>query len=198
VPRQSTDEKLALLEALVEDADAQALPAVLGQALAVRNYRIVAYAAHVAGEKLVYDCVPQLLAAYPHFLEKPVKRDPVCAAKKAIMRALYDLDCDDVEFYLAAIRYRQMEPVWGGTVDTATDLRSSAAMGLVSSGYSRALLEVAELLTDSEPPVIGDCCAELLSVEPDESVAFVARFLDAGDEARGDAAPRAMFDQGWG
>jgi HEAT repeat protein len=98
-------------------------------------------------------------------------------------------------------------------------------MGLVSSGYSRALLEVAELLTDSEPPVrsgaaravacgnpreaelllrakvlagdeeplvIGDCFAGLLTVEPDESVSFVARYLDADDEAVCEAAALAL------
>lgn len=223
--RRSTDDRLDELESAVAEAKAESLPGVLGSGLKDRHYRVVALAAHLAGEKLVYGCVTDLLAAYPRFLEKPVKSDPNCLAKQAIVRALYDLDCDDVDFYLAAIRYRQMEPVYGGSVDTATDLRTSAAMGLVASGYSRALVEVAELLIDSEPPVrsgaaraiacgnpreaelllrlkvltgdeeamvIGDCFAGLLTVEPEESVSFVARFLDDEDDAIREAAALAL------
>jgi len=215
-PRRSADDKLAELEAEVEAAAPDALAEILSRGLADRNYRVAALAAHHAGDRLVYDCVPVLLAAWPKFLDKPVKRDPNCLAKKAIVRALHTLDCDDVDFYLNAINYRQMEPVWGGTVDTATDVRASAAMGLVASGYPRALVEVAGLLVDSEPPVragaaraiacgnpreaelllrakilsgdeeafvIGECFESLLTVEPDESVAFVARFLAHDDDA---------------
>jgi hypothetical protein len=223
--QKSVDDKLAELEAAVEGADTEALPAVLGQALGDRSYRVVALAAHYAGQKLVYECVPKLLGAWPQFLDKPAKRDPNCIAKKAIVRALYDLDCNDVDFYLAAIRYRQMEPVWGGSVDTAIDVRCSAAMGLVGSGYSRALVEVAGLLADGEPPVragaaravacgnpreaelllrlkalsadedalvLGECFTGLLAVEPDESPAFVARFLDDEDDAVVEAAALAL------
>jgi HEAT repeat protein len=223
--RRSTDDKLDELEAAVASADAESLPAVLSRGLSDKHYRIVALAAHYAVDRLVYACVPDLLEAYPRFLANPVKRDPNCLAKKAIVRALYELDCDAADFYRTAIRYRQMEPVWGGTVDTATDLRTSAAMGLVASGYHRALVEVAELLIDSEPPVragaaraiacgnpreaelllrakvlagddealvIGDCFAGLLAVEPDESVAFVGRFLARDDAAVAEAAALAL------
>jgi HEAT repeat protein len=224
-PRKTVDDKLAELEAAAEGASTETLAAHLVAALGDRHYRVVARAARLAGDSLAYDCVPALLEAYPRFLSQTVKRDPSCLAKKAVARALYDLDCDDVHFYLEAIRYRQMEPVWGGTVDTAADLRSSAAMGLVASGYPRALVEIAELLTDSEPPVragaaraiacgnpreaeqllrlkvltgdedplvLADCFAGLLTVEPDESPAFVARFLDAADEAVVEAAVLAL------
>jgi hypothetical protein len=223
--RQSIDERLAELETAAEGADDDALAAVLTRALSDRHARIVALAAHLAGEKLVYACVAPLLEAWPRLLDKPAKRDPGCLAKKAIARALYELDCNDVDFHLAAMRYRQPEPVWGGTTDTATDVRCSAAMGLVASGYSRALVEVAELLVDPEPPVrcgaaraiacgnpreaelllrskvfagdedafvIGECFTGLLSVEPDESPAFVARFLDHEDPAIVEAAALAL------
>lgn len=227
-PRKSVDDKLAELESgaeAAEAADAGALPALLNGALKDRHYRIVALAARLAGDRLAYDSTPELLSAYPRFLDNPVKRDPNCLAKKAIVRALFELDCDDADFYLGAIRYRQMEPVWGGKVDTAADLRCSAAMGLVASGYPRALVEVAELLLDSEPPVragasraiacgnpreaeqllrlkvlagdedplvLADCFAGLLTVEPDESPAFVAQFLEREDEAIVEAAALAL------
>jgi HEAT repeat protein len=40
--------------------------------------------------------------------------------------------------------------VWGGTADTAVDVRASCAMGLVASGYSRALVELTGLLHDGD------------------------------------------------
>ncbi len=40
--------------------------------------------------------------------------------------------------------------MWGGTADTAVDVRASCAMGLVASGYSRALVELTALLNDSD------------------------------------------------
>jgi hypothetical protein len=95
--------------------------------------------------------VPALLAAYARFLEKPVKQDPSCFAKKAIARALVALDCNHAEFFSRGLRYRQLEPVWGGTADTAADVRASCAIGLVASGYPRALVELAPLFFDPEP-----------------------------------------------
>ena len=224
-PRKSVDDKLAELESAADAAASGALAGLLNGALADRNFRVVALAARLAADRLAYESIPALVAAFPRFLENPVKRDPNCLAKKAIVRSLYELDSDDADFYLGALRYRQMEPVWGGKVDTAADLRCSAAMGLVSSGYPRALVEVAELLLDSEPPVragaaraiacgnpreaeqllrlkvlagdedplvLADCFAGLLTVEPDESPAFVAQFLDVEDEAVVEAAALAL------
>jgi hypothetical protein len=223
--RQSVDQKLTDLEVAVEAADAGALRGLLDRALTDKQCRVVALAARVAADRLVYDCLPSLLAAYPRFIENPSRRDPGCIAKKAILRAAYELDCDDASFYLTALCYRQPEPVWGGTVDTATDLRCTAAMGLVASGYPRALLEVTELLLDSEAParagaaraiacgnpreaelllrfkaqvgdedalVLADCFAGLLAVEPDESVGFVARYLESEDDAVCEAAALAL------
>src|SRR5262249_35118277 len=94
--------------------------------------------------------VPDLLAAYPQFLMDPVRRDPHCIAKGAIARALVELDCEDVDFFLEGIRYRQLEPGWGGANDSAIDVRCSCAMGLAASGYSRAVQELVALLNDSE------------------------------------------------
>jgi hypothetical protein len=72
-------------------------------------------------------------------------------AKGAIARALVALDCQDAALYRAGIRLRQLEPVWGGSVDTAIDLRGTCAMGLVQTRYPRALAELVALLADPEP-----------------------------------------------
>ena len=73
-----------------------------------------------------------------------------CAAKKAIVRALYELNYDDVEFFRVGLRYRQLEPVWGGHVDTAVDIRCSSAMGLAATNYHRVMIDLVELLHDEE------------------------------------------------
>ena len=147
-PRVTVEEQLAALDELPGERAAQI--EALAQALGETHYRVAAKAARLAEDALHYELEPKLLAAYARLVDKPAKRDPSCLAKKAIARALVALDCSDVEFYLRGLRYRQLEPVWGGTADTAADVRASCAMGLVASGYSRALVELAALLVDAE------------------------------------------------
>jgi hypothetical protein len=144
----SIERKLAELDALPADREARSQP--LAAALAHQHYRVVAKAARLAADGLLYDLVPALRLAFPRFLDKPLKTDPNCFAKKAIARALVALDCDDIEFYLAGLELKQMEPVWGGTADTAADVRGTCAMGLVASGSPRGLVGIAQLLYDAE------------------------------------------------
>lgn len=213
--RKSIEDKLDELDRAAALTDRAAQIAALEAALGAAHYRIVAKAASIAAEALLYELVPALSAAYPRFVEQGPKRDPSCYAKRALMRALVELDCDDVELFLDGLACRQLEPVYGGTADTAADVRASSAMGLVASGYSRALVELSALLEDPEAParlgavraiacgvpreaelllrakalhgdpepaVVGECLVGLLAVEPDESPAFVARFLAPRDD----------------
>lgn len=216
------------LEALREACECQpgeaALP-VLRQALADRHYRIVAKAADVTAERLLYALEGALADAYRCFLDDPIRRDPQCIAKSAIVRALVALDYQDSELYLEGLAYRQMEPVYGGRQDSAVDLRCSCAMGLVGTAYSRAVVALAELLADpdararigavrglaclpasqveavlrlkalvgdEESEVVGECFAALLQVEPELSVAFVARFLEAANPVVQELAALAL------
>ena len=139
-----------MLGNLQSAADRAVSSAVLEPFLADKHFRVVSKAATLAGERSLLDLTPQLLSAYARFLEDPVKRDPNCIAKGAIARALVNLGCDDVDFYLAGIRYTQPEPVWGAAADSATDVRCSCALGLVNSRYSRAIQELTTLLHDKE------------------------------------------------
>jgi hypothetical protein len=146
-PQANVDEELAALDALPDERAARI--ATLQRALA-GHYRIAAKAARAAEDALLYELVPALKSSYARFLVKPLKQDPNCYAKKALARALVALDCHDVDFLLGGVRYRQLEPVWGGTADTAVDVRASCAMGLVASGYPRALVELTALLNDAD------------------------------------------------
>lgn len=224
-PRKSIDDKLDDLEAAASEADRSAAAAGIGAHLRDKHARVVARAAKLAADGLFYELAPELIAAYPRFLPDAAKKDPNCLAKKALVRALVNLDCDDATFFAEALAYRQPQPVWGGSVDSAAELRSAAAMGLVGTGHPRALVALTELLHDPEaearigaaraiacgspreaeallrgrvlagdpePVVIGECFSGLLTVEPDESVPFVARYLGAEDSAVREMAALAL------
>lgn len=150
--RPDVEERLAQLDAPGSPDDRDAHNAVVAASLQDPHCRVAARAAALAAERSLRDLVPQLLHAYPRFLDDAVKRDPQCVAKAAIARALVDLDAADTAFFLEGIRYRQFEPAWGAPVDTAVDVRCSCAMGLVASGYPRAIQELTALLADREWP----------------------------------------------
>src|SRR6267142_2143793 len=144
------DRKLEALNALDPTADRSVQNATIEKCLADKHFRVVARAATLAGERSLRERLPDLSSAYARFLVEPIKQDPHCIAKQAIARALVNLESDNVPFFLEGIRYRQLEPAWGGADDTAIDVRCSCAMGLVSTGYFRAIQELTALLQDPE------------------------------------------------
>ncbi|HEX4267338.1 MAG TPA: hypothetical protein VHY36_05590 [Steroidobacteraceae bacterium] len=148
--QEAVEQTLDILNALEPTADRALQNAAVQKHLEDRHFRVVAKAASLAEERALHERVPDLLKAYPYFAVDPVKRDPKCIAKQAIARALVALDCQNQDFFLQGIRYRQLEPVWGASVDAAIDVRCSCAMGLVASGYPRAIQELTELLDDPE------------------------------------------------
>ena len=137
----------------------------------------------------MHERVADLLNAYPRFTVDPVKRDPKCIAKQAIARALVALDCQNHDFFLKGIGYRQPEPVWGGSADAAIDIRCSCAMGLVASGYPRAIPELAELLNDPEWRARAGAARAISCGDPGEAEAllrFKVRVGDAEPEVLGE------------
>jgi HEAT repeat protein len=212
--------RLTDLAALAPGAERAVQNALITECLADRHFRVVARAATLAGQRGLSELVPQLLAAYPRFLDEPRKRDPQCIAKQAIVQALVELDARDVDFFLSGIRYVQLEPI-----DSAIHVRSGCAMGLVATGYSRAIQELTALLADpewrvragaaraiacgrpgeaeavlrlkvhmgdGEPGVLGECFTGLLSVAQVECVAFVAGYLSSHREGVQDYAALAL------
>jgi hypothetical protein len=202
-----------LLEQLdqLSDWQAAATQTLLKSALGERSNIVVARAARLCAQQLLYDLIPELLQAYQRFLgNDPLKYDKNCLAKTALIKALYELDYQEASFYREQLRYRQLEPVWGGKADTAADIRCTSAFGLAASVYPRAIFELIELFHDSEPAVrlaavravallepfsaqialrckalqgdadsvvTGECLAALLRIEADDSLDFVAGFL---------------------
>ncbi len=196
-------ERLAGLRAAV--ADGGATLETLRPALADPNYRLVAAAAGYAGDGLLYPLEPDLIAAFRRLANGPHTQDPQCTAKGAIARALVALDCANVEFFLAGIRLRQLEPAWGGSQDTALDCRVTCAMGLAATAYARALPELTRLLADPEPRVRAGVMDAIACCEPLAAESVLRTNAQCGDpepEVTGacllallrlDAAPCAAF-----
>jgi HEAT repeat protein len=108
-----------------------------------------------------------LAAAFHPFLEDGAKQDPGCVAKLAIARALVEMDESAAEAFLAGARHVQLEAGYGGSTDTAAELRGICVIGLARTGYSEALLEAVRLLSDKEPEArIGAMRAMADSGEP--------------------------------
>lgn len=180
--RRKLDEVLAELKALAEAPHAPEATLRLRAALGDRSSHVAARAAVIAGDAEIGELAPELAAAFDRFMQSPVKRDPGCHAKAAIVRALQLLDHPDAELFLRGAHHVQMEPVYGGQADTATDLRSAAAVALVRVRYVDLLSELAELLADPEPPV-RSAAARALAYHGQSSGAALLRLrILAGDD----------------
>ena len=181
---EAVEAKLAELEDVAMLSDSAEIAQHLKTALGHRHYRVVAKAAELCADKLAYDLAPALVGAYQRFLVDSVATDKTCRAKRAIVRALYALDYDDTAFYSEAMRYRQPEPVWGGSVDTAVELRCTSALGLAATGYPRAAIELVELLNDPELQARIGAVRAIALLNP-----FQAEIILRGKVLQGDPEP---------
>ena len=219
------EQKLASLEALrtVGETGPETQGA-LRKALRDRNNYVVSKAASMVSALGLAQLVPDLLGAWDRFFADPVKTDPQCWAKTAIVKALADLSHEDSATYIRGLRHIQKEPVWGGQADSAASLRANCALALVScrdlsdlallthltdalvdddktvrAEVARAIgrlgrregaivLRLRALLGDMEPEVVGACLSAILSIDLDDGIPFVTRFLDRGDDSAAEAA----------
>jgi hypothetical protein len=151
-PRDRLQEVLAGLARIRRDPSSPASVAELRRVLAHESAHAVARAAAIAGEAGLDALVPDLAAAFRRLLSAPAKKDPGCTAKHATVEALLRLEREDEDVFRAGIRHVQMEPVFGGQVDTAVDLRGACALGLARTSRADVLDLLATLLADPEPP----------------------------------------------
>jgi HEAT repeat protein len=115
---------------LLRDADpAEAIPA-LRKALGDRINLVAAKAAKIIAARELRELTPDLLRAFDRFFENAAERDPQCWAKLAIATALKGLGHDESAPFLRGMRHVQMEPSFGGSVDTAETLRGTCLLAL--------------------------------------------------------------------
>ncbi len=111
---------------------------------------VAAKAARIAGEWQAAELTPELVAAFDRFMVKPEITDKRCAAKIEILKALCKLEYSSPSVFRRGLQHIQMEPTWGGSVDTAAEVRALGAMGLAQTDYPEALEEILPLLLDPE------------------------------------------------
>jgi hypothetical protein len=144
--KTSTESKLAALRALEGTSPTAELTAALRQALGDKSNLVVAEAAALAGQHKQVDLAGELEAAFERFLQNAEQTDKMCRAKLALIKALDELEHPRPKIYLLAARHVQLEPVWGGTQDTAAPLRAEALLSLVQQGYRGVLTLIVDLL----------------------------------------------------
>lgn len=147
---RAAEAKLARLRQLRDRPSSPELLPELRTALVDSLNIVVAEAAGIAGTARLTALMPELLAAYDHFMTDPLKRDRNCTAKIAIVEALDNLEYDEAKIFLEGIKYIQMEPVWGGREDSAAPLRCVCAAALVRINHPDVLSLLIDLLMDDD------------------------------------------------
>ena len=149
-PKGTLESRLARLTELGELPMTAAVEHELLAALADGSNLVVARAAEVMGRSGQEAFLPHLMAAFDRLLRQPATADKTCRAKEAIVHALEALGCREAEPFQRGARHVQMEPVFGGKVDTATILRCDCALALARLRDPDAHFTLAALLTDLE------------------------------------------------
>jgi HEAT repeat protein len=146
--RESLDDKLASLRSLRGQNLSTEQKAGLRKRIADRSNLVVASAAEIAGENTLTDLATDLEAAFDRFLVNPLKDDKLCRAKTAIVQALEKMEHPDPALFLKASSYVQFEPVWGGSEDSATAVRSTALVALARIEGTDSLPILVDAFTD--------------------------------------------------
>jgi HEAT repeat protein len=181
--KEAFERKLEALAAL-RTAPAKQAVEPLRKALKDRSNYVVSKAVAVAGEMRITELVSDLVRAFERFMTDPVKTDPQCWAKNAIVKALKDLHCDDPAVFLRGIGHVQMEAVWGGQVDTAVTLRGACALALVACALDRLtiLTHLVSLLSDEALPARLDAVTALGQVPGADTVLLLRLKALLGDK----------------
>jgi HEAT repeat protein len=146
--RLSLDDKLAALRKLRGQTLSAEQQAELKKAIGDRSNFVVAAAAAIAGENASIELARDLEAAFERFLVNPVKDDKLCRAKIAVVQALDKMEHDRADVFQKAASHVQLEPVFGGSEDTAVPLRAAAIIALARIEGSGSLNLLVDAMTD--------------------------------------------------
>jgi HEAT repeat protein len=151
--RPSLDDKLASLRKLRGQALAPEQGAELKKALADRSNLVVAAAAEIAGENALIELSGDLEAAFGRLLVHPLKDDKLCRAKIAVVQALDKMEHQRSDVFEKAAAWVQLEPVWGGSEDSATPLRAAALIALARIDGLSSLPRLVDAMIDPSKDV---------------------------------------------
>lgn len=179
------DTKVEALKRVKQGASAEVTRATLDDALQDDNWLVVGEACEVVVQLGLRDYLTRLLAIWPRFSENAVKRDPGCRAKLAALKALDFFELLDPDPFLAAIRYRQLEPVLGGKVDTAGPVRLRSLLALMRMVHAKAALYAGELMADADAQIRAGVAQAIGYYADANSVALLTYKLRHGDDDPG-------------
>ncbi|MGD8937968.1 MAG: hypothetical protein PVJ72_01225, partial [Gammaproteobacteria bacterium] len=91
----TTEDKIEALRQCIEQGPKPQAQGCLKKALKEKSNFLVAKAAEWGAEQLGYDLITDLIEAFERFMNDAINTDKTCAAKRAIARALYDLEYDN-------------------------------------------------------------------------------------------------------
>lgn len=176
------EETLALLSQIKPDCPSHEAFDILKQVIKSKHAIAVARAAKLVHKMHVHALTPDLVTAFERFMVNAATADQSCIAKKAIAETLYRLDYSQADLFLQGIKHVQMEPVWGGKVDTAPALRGFCALGLVRMNYPLVMVELADLLADSEPEARINAARAIAYTENSQGVPLLRLKAKIGDK----------------
>jgi hypothetical protein len=146
--RESLDDKLAAIRALRGQTLTPEQKIELKKRIGDRSNLVVLAAAAIAGESTLVELAPDLEVAFGRFLVNPVKDDKLCRAKLAIVQALDRMEHLRADVFLKAARHVQLEPIWGGTEDSAPPLRAAALVALARAEGTGSLPMLVDAMAD--------------------------------------------------
>lgn len=181
-PRASLDDKLAALRELRGRTLSPEHKAEVQKRIGDRSNLVVAAAATIAGDHALTELSKDLEAAFERFLVNPLKDDKLCRAKVAVVQALDKMEHQDTEVFRRAARHVQLEPIWGGTEDSAPPLRAAALVALARAEGHRSLPLLADALADPAKEV-RMAAASALGAVGTESAGLILRLkVRVGDK----------------
>ena len=172
--RSSLDDKLAAVKALRDRDPSPEVTAELRKALADRSNLVVAAAASIVRDQGLAELAQALESAFHPFLVDPLKTDKLCRAKLAIVEALDKLEHNRDEVFQKAAHHVQLEPVWGGSEDTAAPLRAAAILALARIDGEGLLPLLVDSLVDPRKEV-RMASAQALGYHGSDSAALLLR-----------------------
>jgi hypothetical protein len=185
MPSRKVEQQLDSLSDLRTESPETALPA-LRKALSASVNVVVAKAAKISAERNFSDVIPDLLRAYDRLFEEPVKRDPQCWGKRALAAALKDLDYSESAPFLRGLHHVQMEPVYGGEVDTAEGLRGVCLLALVACtdlDRGEAMRCFVDGLCEKSGPIRVEAARALGQMEGDDAALVLRLKARLGDDS---------------
>ena len=178
------EERIGQIRNLRTSSPTAGVDVILKKALADRSGLVVAEAARTTADLRLTPLIPDLLTAFNKLFLDPVKSDPKCWGKTAIVKALAQLDYAESPPFLCGSRHVQMEPVYGGQEDSAIHLRANSFLALVQCTDIRRfeiLQHLVDAMSDLADPVRVEAVRAIHQLAGDEAVLLLRLKARLGD-----------------